>query len=118
VIAKGIGRSIALKIQQLPGHPVAVEATKFEANAVMPSIVQRDQAEDYQAYLTRLAAASGIETPTRDVLVRFDRKQMKKSRNKNWRSQRSRRDGREDEAWRTHLAHKPSMRSIWTAAPW
>ena len=41
----------------LPGRTVAIDATTLEANAAMRSIVRRDTGEDYQAYLTRLAAA-------------------------------------------------------------
>jgi transposase len=35
----------------------------------MRSIVRRDSEEAYQAFLTRLAKASGIETPTRENLA-------------------------------------------------
>ena len=91
----------------LPGRTVAIDATTLEANAAMRSIVRRDTGEDYQAYLTRLAAASGIKTPTREVLARFDRKRKKRTSNKDWRSPSDpdakvakMKDGR------THLAHK------------
>ena len=40
----------------------------------MRSIVRRDTGEAYEAWLTRLAEASGIATPTRAELARFDRK--------------------------------------------
>ena len=43
--------------------------------------MRRDTGEAYQAYLTRLAAASGIKTPTREVLARFDRKRKKNTSN-------------------------------------
>ena len=91
----------------LKGRTVAIDATILEANAAMRSIVRRDTGEDYQAYLTRLAAASGIKTPTREVLARFDRKRKKRTSNKDWRSPSDpdakvakMKDGR------THLAHK------------
>ena len=91
----------------LKGRTVAIDATTLEANAAMRSIVRRDTGEDYQAYLTRLAAASGIKTPTREVLARFDRKRKKRTSNKDWRSPSDpdatvakMKDGR------THLAHK------------
>ena len=35
-------------------------------------------------FLTRLAKASGIETPTRADLARLDRKRTKKGSNKEW----------------------------------
>ena len=73
----------------------------------MRSIVRRDTGEDYQAYLTGLAQASGIATPTRDDLARLDRKRKKTTSNKDWRSPvdpdakvAKMKDGR------THLAHK------------
>src|SRR3984893_134384 len=91
----------------LKGKTVAIDATTLEANAAMRSIVRRDTGEGYQAYLTRLAEASGIKTPTREVLARLDRKRKKKTSNKDWTSPADpdakvtkMKDGR------THLAHK------------
>ena len=70
----------------LKGRTVAIDATTLEANAAMRSIVRRDTGDTYQAYLTRLAAASGIKTPTREVLARFDRTRKKKTSNTDWAS--------------------------------
>ena len=91
----------------LKGQTVAIDATTLEANAAMRSIVRRDTAETYQEFLTRLAQASGIETPTRDDLARLDRKRKKKTSNKDWTNPHDpdakvakMKDGR------THLAHK------------
>ena len=50
----------------------------------MRSIVRRDTGEAYEAWLTRLAEASGIATPTRAELARFDRKRKKKGSNEDW----------------------------------
>ena len=66
------------------GHTVGIDATTLEANAAMRSIVRRDTGEAYAAWLTRLAAASGIATPTRAELARFDRKRKKKGSNDDW----------------------------------
>jgi transposase len=91
----------------LKGKTVAIDATTLEANAAMRSIVRRDTGETYQAFLTRLAEASGIKTPTREALARLDRKRKKKTSNKDWTSPADpdakvakMKDGR------THLAHK------------
>ena len=91
----------------LKGATIGIDATTLEANAAMRSIVRRDTGEDYQAYLTGLAQASGIATPTRDDLARLDRKRKKTTSNKDWRSPvdpdakvAKMKDGR------THLAHK------------
>ncbi len=91
----------------LRGQTVAVDATTLEANAAMRSIVRRDTGETYQAYLTQLAEASGITTPTREALARFDRRRKKKSSNQDWTHPvdpdakiTKMKDGR------THLAHK------------
>jgi len=91
----------------LKGKTVAIDATTLEANAAMRSIVRRDTGESYQAFLTRLAEASGIKTPTREALARLDRKRKKKTSNKEWRHPwdpdakvAKMKDGR------THLAHK------------
>ena len=48
----------------LRGKTVAVDATMLEANAAMRSIVRRDTGESYQEFLTGLAQASGIATPS------------------------------------------------------
>ena len=56
----------------------------LEANAAMRSIVRRDTGERYQEFLTGLAQASGIATPTREDLARLDRKRKKKTSNEDW----------------------------------
>ena len=91
----------------LKGKTIAIDATTLEANAAMRSIVRRDTGETYQAFLTQLAKASGIETPTRDDLARLDRKRKKKTSNTDWTHPHDpdarvakMKDGR------THLAHK------------
>ena len=91
----------------LKGKTIAIDATTLEANAAMRSIVRRDTEETYQAFLTRLATASGIETPTREDLARLDRKRKKKTSNKDWKHPHDpdakvakMKDGR------THMAHK------------
>jgi len=91
----------------LHGKTIAIDATTLEANAAMRSIVRRDTGESYQAFLTRLAEASGIKTPTREALARLDRKRKKKTSNKDWTNPfdpdakvTKMKDGR------THLAHK------------
>jgi len=90
------------------GKTVGVDATTLEANAAMRSIERRDTGESYEAFLQRLAEASGLATPTRAELARFDRSRKdKKTSNKDWRSPQDpdakitkMKDGR------THLAHK------------
>lgn len=89
------------------GKTVGVDATTLEANAALRSIVRRDTGEGYEAFLTRLAKASGIETPTREDLARLDRKRPKKGSNDDWTHPHDpdaritkMKDGR------THLAHK------------
>jgi transposase len=66
------------------GKTVGIDATTLEANAALRSIVQRDTGESYQAFLTMLAQASGIETPTRADLARINRKRKKKGSNDDW----------------------------------
>jgi transposase len=69
--------------------------------------VRRDTGESYEEFLTGLAKASGMETPTREDLARLDRKRKKRTSNKEWMSPADpdarvtkMKDGR------THLAHK------------
>ena len=70
--------------QLVRGHTIGIDATTLEANAAMRSIVRRDSSEAYAAWLTRLAEASGIATPTRAELARFDRTRTKKGSNDDW----------------------------------
>ncbi len=89
------------------GKTIGIDATTLEANAALRSIVRRDSGETYQEFLTRLAQASGIETPTRADLARLDRKRPKKGRNTEWRHPHDP-DARitKMKNGRTHLAHK------------
>ena len=91
----------------IKGKRIGIDATTLEANAAMRSIVRRDTGESYQEFLCGLAKASGIATPTREDLVRLDRKRKKRSSNKEGKSpadgdarMAKMKDGR------THLAHK------------
>jgi transposase len=89
------------------GKTLGIDSTTLEANAALRSIVRRDTGESYESFLTRLAQASGIETPTREDLARLDRQRPKKASNDDWENPHDpdaritkMKDGR------THLAHK------------
>ena len=91
----------------LKGRRMGIDATTLEANAAMRSIARRDTGETHDEFLCGLAKASGIGTPTREDLVRLDRKRKKQTSNKEWKSPADgdariakMKDGR------THLAHK------------
>src|SRR5262249_31102694 len=56
------------------GKTIGIDATTLEANAALRSIVRRDSGDSYEEFLTKLAKASGIATPTRADLARLDRK--------------------------------------------
>lgn len=91
----------------LSGKTLSVDGTTLEANAAMRSIVRRDTGETYPEYLTGLAQASGVKTPSRAALARLDRRRKKKGSNDEWTSPADpdakitkMKDGR------THLAHK------------
>ena len=62
------------------GTTVGIDATTLEANAALRSIVRRDTGESYQEFLTTLAQASGIETPTRADRARMDRQRRRRAR--------------------------------------
>jgi len=91
----------------LKGKRIAIDATTLEANAAMRSIERRDTGQSYEEFLVGLAKASGIETPTREELARFDRKRKKRMSNQEWKSP-SDEDARitKMKEGRTHLAHK------------
>lgn len=91
------------------GNRIGVDASTIEANAALRTIVRRDSGESYRTMLERLAAESGIATPTADDLVRLDRRRKgKRLSNADWTSPSDPeariarlKDGR------THLAYKP-----------
>ena len=91
----------------LKGKTIGIDATTLEANAAMRSIIRRDTGEGYEEFLTGLAQASGIETPTREQLAKIDKKRKHKASNEDWQNPHDpdakitkMKDGR------THLAHK------------
>ena len=55
---------VLAKTKLLKGKTLGVDATTLDANAAMRSSVRRDSGESYDEFLTELARASGIETPT------------------------------------------------------
>jgi len=91
----------------LRGKTLAVDATTLEANAAMRSIVRRDTGESYQQFLTRLATASGLKTPSRAALARLARRRKKRTSNAEWVNP-SDPDAKVTQMkdGRTHLAHK------------
>jgi transposase len=102
VVLQRVGEAELVK-----GTTIGIDVTTLEANAALRSIVRRDTGENYQDFLTKLAQASGIETPTRADLARIDRKRKKKGSNDDWTHPHDpdakitkMKDGR------THLAHK------------
>ena len=98
---------VLAKADLLNGKTIGIDATTLEANAALRSIVRRDTGESYEEFLTRLAKASGIETPTREDLAKIDRNRKNKGSNRDWEHPHDpdakitkMKDGR------THLAHK------------
>lgn len=98
---------VLAKEKVLKGKTLGIDATTLEANAALRSIVRRDTGESYEEFLTRLAHASGLETPTRVDLAKLDKKRKGKGSNQDWTNPHDpdaritkMKDGR------THLAHK------------
>ncbi len=93
----------------IKGERIGVDASTMEANAALRTIVRREAGESYRDMLRRMAAESGIETPTADDLIRLDRSRKGKTlSNAEWESPTDpdakiarMKDGR------THLAYKP-----------
>jgi transposase len=93
--------------QLVKGKTIGIDATTLEANAALRSIVRRDTGESYEDFVTKLAQASGIDTPTRADLARLDRRRKGKGSKDDWTHPHDpdakitkMKDGR------THLAHK------------
>ena len=91
----------------LRGQTLGVDATTLEANAALRSIVRRDSGAEYVEWLAQVVQASGMEAPTREDLVKLDRKRPKKGSNTDWvhpHDPEARITKMKD--GRTHLAHK------------
>ncbi len=92
------------------GDRIGVDASTMEANAALRTNVRRATGEGTREMLQRLAAESGIATPTADDLIRLDRKRRRKRlSNRDWTAPSdpeakiaTLKDGR------THLAYKPA----------
>ena len=100
--------TVLAKADLLKGKTVGVDATTLAANAALRSPQRRDTGEAYQEYLTTLAKASGLDTPTRADLAKLDKTRPTKVSNDDWEhphdpdAKVTRMKDR-----RTHLAHKP-----------
>jgi transposase len=71
----------------IKGERIGVDASTMEANAALRAIVRRADSEGYREMLERLAAESGIATPTAEDLIRLDRKRKgKRLSNAEWAS--------------------------------
>ncbi len=82
----------------ISGKTVGVDSTTLEANAALRSLARRDDGRTYQQFLTDLAKASGIATPTREDLSRIDKDRKKKGSNDDWHNpHEDRRQDHEDE---------------------
>ena len=95
------------------GKTVGIDATTLEANAAMRSIERRDTGESYEAFVRSLAEASGVETPTRADLARFDRsRKNKKTSNKEMMSCKARSAEESGSSTRRHSRGSISRSSI------
>src|SRR3954468_12726139 len=83
----GLLLEIADKHDLVRAKRIGVDASTQEANAALRRLVRRDTGEDYQEMLRRLARESGIETPSAEDLIRFDRARRNKTlSNADWAS--------------------------------
>lgn len=90
------------------GERIGIDGSAMKANAALRAVVQREGGETYRGMLRRMAAESGIETPTADNLTRLDRTRPGKAlSNTEWESPADP-DARiaRMEDGRTHLAYK------------
>lgn len=70
----------------LSGESIGIDATNLAATAAMRNISRKDTGKAYHAFLERLAKESGITTPTKEDLIRFDRNREKRTSNAEWAS--------------------------------
>src|SRR4051794_7974357 len=81
----GLLLEIADKHDLVKGQRIGVDASTQDA--ALRRLVRRDTGEDYQEMLRRLAKESGLETPSAEDLIRFDRARKGKTlSNADWAS--------------------------------
>src|SRR4051794_867318 len=101
----GLLLEIANKHDLVRAKRIGVDASTQDA--ALRRLVRRDAGEDYQEMLRRLAKESGIETPSAEDLIRFDRTRKGKTlSNADWASPPDARIARMKDGT-THLAYKP-----------
>src|SRR3954468_15744259 len=101
----GLLLEIANKHDLVRAKRIGVDASTQDA--ALRRLVRRDTGEDYQEMLRRLAKESGIETPSAEDLIRFDRARKNKIlSNADWASPPEARIARMKDGT-THLAYKP-----------
>ena len=67
------------------GAKGGVDATTLEASAALDTLRRKDSGEDYDAFVRRLAEASGLQSPTREELIDSDKKRKpRKLSNEEW----------------------------------
>src|SRR3954464_5808804 len=101
----GLLLEIANKHDLVRAKRIGVDASTQDA--ALRRLVRRDTGEDYQEMLRRLAKESGIETPSAEDLIPFDRTRKGKTlSNADWASPPDARIARMKDGT-THLAYKP-----------
>ena len=55
------------------GERIGVDPSTMQANVALGTILARETGDGYREMPRRLAAESGIETPSAEVLARFNR---------------------------------------------
>ena len=76
---------VPLAARLIKDKTIEIDTTTLEANTALRRIVRRDADETYQEFLTRLAQASGIETPTRAKPSPLGSDAPDEGRNTDWR---------------------------------
>lgn len=74
--------SILSEHKLIDAKTVGVDSTTLEANAAMKSIVRRDNGENWEEYVKRLAAEEGVEIRSKADLIRYDKDRNKKGKKK------------------------------------
>jgi transposase len=71
----------------LSGKVIGLDSTYLRADAAMKTIVRKDTGDDHMTYVKKLCVDAGIENPTVEDAIRFDRKRKgKRTSNQDWKS--------------------------------
>lgn len=70
---------VCAKANLLSGEGLAIDSSTIDANAALSAVRRRDSGRDYHGFVQQLATTSGVPTPTKADVLRFDKQREGKT---------------------------------------